>query len=124
LRYTDDFVIISTDRLYLEELIPTISEFLNISLKLELHPKKVTIRKFDHGIDFLGYVVRPHHVLLRNKTKKRIFKKVKAKSEKYSKGLTDGKSIEQSLQSYLGVLSHADAFDISEKLKNDFWFWG
>jgi len=90
---------------------------------LELHPKKIVIRKQSQGIDFLGYVILPHYRLLRTKTKKRIFKKLKMRIAQYKTGKIDNKSLNQSLQSYLGVLSHADTHKLKEKLLNQFWFW-
>jgi len=41
----------------------------------------------------------------------------------YKTGKIDNKSLNQSLQSYLGVLSHADTHKLKEKLLNQFWFW-
>lgn len=123
IRYTDDFVIVAEDKLYLENLIAPIRSFLLDKLALELHPKKVTIRKFHQGIDFLGYIVLPHHRLLRIKTKQRIFRKLKKRVEEYKIGAISKQTLEQSLQSYLGVLSHADTYKLSNELKNQFWFW-
>ena len=123
IRYTDDFVIGTEDKLYLENLIAPIRFFLSDKLALELHPKKVTIRKFHQGIDFLGYIVLPHHRLLRTKTKQRIFRKLKKRVEEYKKGVVNKQTLEQSLQSYLGVLSHANTYILEQKLKNQFWFW-
>lgn len=123
LRYTDDFVIISDSKEYLEKLIPSISQFLKEKLGLKLHPNKVTIRKFHQGIDFLGYVVLPHYQQLRTKTKKRIFGKVYWRVLEEKQGRISAETLEQSLQSYLGVLSHANSHKLSQKLKNQFWFW-
>ncbi len=123
IRYTDDFIIVSEDKLYLENLIKSIRSFLSDKLALELHPKKITIRKFHQGIDFLGYIVLPHHRLLRTKTRQRIFKKLEKRIEEYKKGAMNKQTLEQSLQSYLGVFSHADAYKLSNELKNQFWFW-
>ena len=123
IRYTDDFVIGAKDKLYLETLLIPIRSFLPDKLALELHSKKVTIRKFHQGIDFLGYIVLPHHRLLRTKTRKRIFRKLKKRVEEYKKGTITKQTLEQSLQSYLGVLSHADTYKLSNELKNQFWFW-
>jgi retron-type reverse transcriptase len=53
-RYCDDFIIVSEDRNYLEELILKISEFLEVRLKLSLHPAKISIKTFASGVDFLG----------------------------------------------------------------------
>ncbi|MCX6720660.1 MAG: reverse transcriptase/maturase family protein [Candidatus Staskawiczbacteria bacterium] len=122
-RYTDDFVIISNDKTYLENLIASISSFLSDKLSLKLHPKKVSICKFRQGIDFLGYIVLPHYRLLRTKTKNRIIKKLKNRVEEYKNKIIDKKSLEQSLNSYLGVLSHADTHGLEQYLKNQFWFW-
>ncbi len=40
-RYTDDFVIVSSNAKYLQKLLPPIQEFLENNLKLKLHPNKV-----------------------------------------------------------------------------------
>jgi retron-type reverse transcriptase len=123
IRYTDDFVIVAENKLYLENLIPPIRSFLSDKLALELHPKKITIRKFHQGIDFLGYIVLPHHRLLRTKTRQRIFRKLKKRIDEYKMGVISEQTLEQSLQSYLGVFSHADTYELSNELKNQFWFW-
>lgn len=122
-RYTDDFVIASENRDYLENLIIEIQFYLLSELGLELHPKKIIIRKFNQGVDFLGYLVLPHYRLLRTKTKKRIFKKLKQRIFEYRSDLISRQTLEQSLQSYLGVLSHANTYKLSQELKNQFWFW-
>lgn len=107
----------------LENLIAPIRSFLSNKLALELHPKKVIIRKFHRGIDFLGYVVLPHYRLLRTKTRQRIFKKIGKRIEEHKQGIISQETLEQSLNSYLGVLSHADAYELEQELKNQFWFW-
>ena len=123
LRYTDDFVILAENRRHLEELITPINSFLKHKLHLELHPNKVSIRKFGQGIDFLGYVVLPYHLQLRTKTKNRVFRKLEMRIKEYKDGQIPYKTVEQSLQSYLGVLSHADTYTLNQQLKNQFWFW-
>jgi len=80
------------------------------NLILELHPRKISIRCLDNGIDFLGYIVLPYYILPRTKTKRRIFIKLKRK--------VGSENFNQSLQSYLGYLKHANAFDVSQNLKN------
>jgi hypothetical protein len=122
-RYTDDFIIISQNEDYLKQIIPTLQNFLSENLKLELHPKKITIKKFHQGVDFLGYVNFPHHRLLRTKTKKRILRKIKKNLYNFENGSISKNTFDSSMHSYLGVLSHADAYELSEDLKNNFWFW-
>jgi len=110
IRYTDDFVIIDENRERLFYWLSRIKQFLSNELLLKLHPNKIFIRKYRQGIDFLGYIQFPHHRILRRKTKKRIFKKIKRGAS------------EHSLHSYLGVLSHANEYKFSEEIKNLFWF--
>lgn len=123
LRYTDDFVIVENDQSKLIELLPKIENYLNNSLKLEIHPNKVSIRKYSQGIDFLGYVILPNCIKMRAKTKNRIFKKLKERVSEYKFGDISQYTLEQSLNSYLGTLLHANSFKVQEKLKNNFWFW-
>jgi RNA-directed DNA polymerase len=75
-RYTDDFVIVSSNTPYLNELLPKIEDFLKTHLQLELHPNKIGIVRLHRGIDFLGYVIRPYHIHVRTKTRRRIWKRL------------------------------------------------
>lgn len=106
LRYADDFVIISCNRTHLEGLIPEIKCYLTDNLRLQLHDRKVMINKFNRGIDYLGYVIFPYHKVLRTKTKRRVVRKVKEKKFQFDQQKISEKKLEQSVQSYFGILSH------------------
>lgn len=123
IRYTDDFVIVSHNERYLHSLLPLMRYFLEITLHLSLHPHKVSIRKFRQGIDFLGYIVLPHHRQMRLKTKRRMLRKLEDRVNAMVAGLLSEERAAQSLQSYLGVLSHADCYRLSQDLRNQYWFW-
>jgi len=109
-RYADDFVVVCSNPDFLRELVTPIKSFLTIKLDLELHPQKIQIRKFRQGVDFLGYVVLPHYIVLRTMTKKRMFKKIGAAGERLELGNINGESFNQSLQSYYGMLKHCDGY--------------
>jgi retron-type reverse transcriptase len=119
IRYCDDFAILDCDREQLVKLIPIMQGFLSQRLKLSLHPNKVIIRKLSQGIDFLGYVVVPHATVLRTKTKRRTFRKLEQKICAYNSGNISEENLNHSLQSYLGILSHANA----HRLRNDLLAW-
>ncbi len=106
IRYADDFVIFSENKNYLENLISKISKFLEIQLKLSLHPDKVSIKTFDSGVDFLGWVNFPHNRVLRTTTKRRMFRKITA----------DAKI--ESINSYLGLLKYGNTHKLKQKLLN------
>ena len=116
LRYCDDFIILGEGEKHLKNLVPKISQFLEEKLQLMLHPNKISIQKNIQGIDFLGYVVFPHHRVLRTKTKKRIVKKMQKKREDLKNKKISEKAFNQSLQSYSGVLKHCKGHKIQQKL--------
>jgi RNA-directed DNA polymerase len=118
LRYTDDFVVVSDDIGYLKSLVSKVQEFLRNDLALELHPSKLSIGKFAQGADFLGYVLLPHYIRLRTKTRRRIERKLGERIYRYTDGIIPAESLNQSLQSYLGVLSHANCYLLERELVN------
>lgn len=117
-RYADDFIIVHSDAAYLEKITILIEEFLKTKLNLELHPRKIQIRKLKQGVDFLGYVILPHYTALRTKTKKRMFKKIKLNKEKLKQGIISEESFSQSMQSYYGMLKHCNGYKLKAKLAN------
>ncbi len=123
LRYADDFILLYQNKEELTKYMESIRHFLAEKLKLSLHPRKVSLRKFSWGIDFVGYVALPHHQVLRTKTKKRIFRKISRKVKDYRRGEIGEVTLNQSIQSYLGILKHADAYKLEQELKNKIGFW-
>lgn len=101
IRYADDFVFLSEDRMWLESLIPRIELFLKDRLALSLHPDKVSIKSLSSGVDFLGWVHFPDHRILRTSSKRRLIRNV----------TTDPHDAR--LQSYRGMLSHGNAHMLS-----------
>lgn len=122
-RYTDDFIIVSENMEYLKNIIKPIKVFLETILNLNLHPNKVQILKVTGGIDFLGSILFPHHRLIRKKTRKRMMRKLKDKVKLHKRGLISKENLDQTLQSYLGILSHSSSHQLSIEIQNQFWFW-
>lgn len=121
LRYTDDVAVVADNRRELEKLLPAVSNFLETHLALKLHPNKSILHSVCQGMDFLGYVVFQQYRLVRSKTKHRMFRKLGERENEYHSGLVTAKRFWQSLQSYLGVLSHANTHKLRESLLNEFW---
>lgn len=104
IRYADDFVILSDNKDYLMGLVGLIDNFLTQELKLTLHPDKLFIRTINSGLDFLGWVNFVDHRVLRTKTKRRMFKRLRVNSRP------------ESVNSYLGLLSHGNGYKVSRRL--------
>lgn len=106
LRYTDDFILLHEDRRVLEDFLPRIKTFLKNELNLELHPGKIEFRKLNQGIDFLGYVVFPKHIKLRDRMKDKMMKK-----------LQQSIPLNSQMNSYLGLLSHCEGYELGQQIR-------
>ncbi len=111
IRYADDFVILSENKIDLQKLIKPLADFLNSELRLVLHPDKIFIKTIGSGVDFLGWNLFPEYRTLRQTTEKRMFGKIKENPSPLS------------LKSYLGLLSHGNTYKTRQKLLNDYWLW-
>lgn len=105
IRYADDFVILSQDKQYLENLQNQINTFLLTNLKLQLHPNKVFIKTISSGVDFLGFVHFSYHRVLRTSTKRRMWR-----------NLEKNQYAVQSISSYVGMLKWGNGWKLKEKL--------
>ena len=100
-RYSDDFAVVSHDRAYLVLIAEMARRFLKHHLNLDLHEKKLIIRKYLQGVDFLGYVLFPTHTIVRTRTKRRMLKRI-----------ASGTLNESSLHSYEGMLGHCNGYNL------------
>ena len=108
-RYADDFAFLSDDKEWLINALPCVREVLQKRLCLQLHPDKVSLKTIASGIDLLGWVHFSDHRVLRTRTKRRIFQRLKLSPT------------EAALQSYLGVLGHGNATRIRDQLLGEYW---
>jgi len=109
IRYADDFLVLSTDKKWLEDIIPQIRAFLLEKLNLTLHPTKIFLKTHNSGVDFLGWNNFPDYKRLREKTKQRMFKKIV------------DRPLPEVYQSYLGLLGHGDTRNVQNDLQNVYW---
>lgn len=110
IRYADDFVIFSQDKAWLQIVLLQIQAFLKLRLELDLHPNKVSITTLASGVDFLGWVHFPDHRVLRTTTKRRMLKNIRQKEGK-----------KETVQSYLGMLRHGDAYTLREDIEKKYF---
>ncbi|QEP43796.1 RNA-directed DNA polymerase [Ectothiorhodospiraceae bacterium BW-2] len=66
IRYVDDFILLHPDRGQLQQWQHAISDFLAKRLQLQLKASP-PLRPIHNGADFLGYIVRPHYLLVRRR---------------------------------------------------------
>lgn len=125
LRYVDDFVLVHHDRLQLEQWQTEIESFIATELKLRLKPD-IRLRRLCDGIDFLGYIVRPSHTLVRRRVLAHAKQALAAWEEKHVRGqeisATPGelRTIKSTVASYTGHFRHADSYRLQCALRNRF----
>jgi hypothetical protein len=111
-RYVDDFIIISDDRGKLCLSIKIIDDFLNKNLNLKIHPKKIYLQPIYSGVDYLGYFIKPTHILVRQKVvgrfKSRLYK-INA-LETITKDHAEG--VLPMINSYYGHFRHAQSYNL------------
>jgi RNA-directed DNA polymerase len=114
IRYVDDFVILSDDIYQLKIWKKEIEDFLINVLKLTPHPKKTISQKLSNGIDFLGYYIKPTHILVRRrvvnnfKRKLNMFSYTLQRNEKNPNFKQLLSKVQASINSYYGIFQMAD----------------
>lgn len=66
-RYVDDWVIIAQSLAELRGYERAIVEFVESPLNLTIQSKKTILGRASDGVDFVGYIVRPHYILVRRR---------------------------------------------------------
>ncbi len=118
IRYCDDFIIAEVSLEILLKYIETIRAVLHEELLLDLHPKKVEIRKIHSGIDFLGYVSLPHYAVIRTSTKNRMLRKLHEAKKQRDSGVISKAKFDSIVASYSGMLKHCKGKKILDQIKD------
>ena len=71
-RYADDIIILSNNKQFLHNILIAIKYYLNLNLKLSLKNNYQIFPIEKRGIDFVGYVFKSSHILLRKRIKNRL----------------------------------------------------
>ena len=106
-RYVDDFYVVGHDWDWLESLVVPASRFLRERLGLSVHTGKTQVISVDKGIGFLGGFVLPYRTYISRDTLQRMDDKLFALEQ-----CGDRDHIAKALNSYCGVLSHWDSFNV------------
>jgi RNA-directed DNA polymerase len=125
LRYVDDFVLVHESREQLVVWQAQIVAFLRDRLRLELKDD-VKLRPLSSGCDFLGYVIYPHHTVVRRRVIAHAREKLTAWRNQHVRGSRiratpaqlDG--LRSVWRSYDGHFSHANSFRLKERFSREF----
>lgn len=115
-RYMDDTVILSTDKLYLKSLLQKLTLF--IQSKLHLQFSKWYIENIKKGLNFVGYRIFRTHTLIRKSSVIRCKRKVKIYlyTEEYDK-------LYRSLTSWYGHIQWANSYNLKQYIERIINLW-
>ena len=99
-RYVDDIVILGTDGSTLHDIYQNLCEFAETNLGLNFHNNKKEINTVDKGINFVGYIVKPHNMYIRRSTINNI----------PTEASFDFDTTRSTINSYFGMLRHANTY--------------
>jgi len=125
-RYVDDLAIVHQDKEYLKSIIPLLKKYLEKNLALKLHPKKIYLQHYSKGASFLGTIIKPHRIYIRNRTKGSFYNKLQCYKKLFAlrQDKLNKKNIQKllsSINSYLGIMKHYNTYKLRKKmLKQDF----
>lgn len=103
-RYADDMVILSDNKEQLHQVLDKIRRYLQENLKLQVKDNYQVFPVDARGIDFVGYVFRHTHTLLRKSIK-----------QSFARMLSRNKN-PQSIASYRGWAVHCNSKNLLKKL--------
>ena len=118
IRYMDDVIILSCDKVQLREWKDRIGEFLETELELNLN-NKTCIRPIGQGIEFVGYRVWADRVVLRKSTTLRIKRSLSGVRRLYENGRMPLEKVTEIFTCYIGMLKHTDSQALIDKLYED-----
>ena len=118
-RYVDDVVVVHRDRAFLAALIPVAADYLERELGLTLHPRKIYLQHYAHGVQYLGVVIKPHRTYIANRTKGNFYLAVEQHNriaEHHRPTRAERVAFRGSMNSYLGLLAHYDTYRLRRRL--------
>ena len=120
IRYVDDFVLFDESKERLEWLNTQMEHYLHTNLKLFLR-EDTKLKKHSAGLDFLGYIIRPNYMLVRQRVVNN-YKKKKAKylqsyeEQKGNMSLSEIKAFLSVKASFASHTKHANSYNLNQKI--------
>lgn len=98
-RYMDDLIFILPKEKSIKSIISLINEYL-LKLNMKLNPKKTKHNKLENGVNFVGYIIKPFSIYIRNSTKNKAKLAVNPKS----------------INSYFGMMTHLNCYNLRKSI--------
>ncbi len=114
-RYVDDFVFCSNDRLLLQDARLAVEEYL-VKLRLKIHPIKSQLFETKKGANFLGFRVFPDTIRVRQESLRRGRRRLRCLQRKCANGEIELAKLSRSVQSWVAHLEHGDTWNLRQAM--------
>lgn len=121
IRYMDDIIILWPDKNELFQILAEIKRFLDEELRLELN-KKTCIRPAWLPVTFVGAQITAKKIVMRKSTRKRMFRRMKFIKGLFEAGKIPFEKVNNTMQSYFGLIQHFTAGNLLRKIIDEFSF--
>lgn len=111
-RYADDMVFLHQDKKELRKIYKEINTYLKDELKLEIKRNYQIFPTQIRGIDFVGYVFRNSHTLIRKSIKQNFCRKI----AKLLKRKLNNKEFKQGIAAWLGWCKYSNSINLLNKI--------
>lgn len=119
-RYVDDMLFVSRDKTFLAGLPSLVDAYLRDALSLHIHPKKMYLQPIEKGVIFLGKMILPHRMYLKNATKGNLYRTIQkwidVERRQGKLSLRQAKSVRACLDSYRGIFASCNAHRLERKM--------
>ena len=119
-RYMDDMICIVDGKFAAQKLKEEMCNFLVDRLNMAANPKKSQIFPLDQGVNAYGYKIWTSHRLVRNDSKKKAKRRIKAMDKKLSAGIIEQSEVTQSVNSWLGHTRHSNSYNLVKKIYKNY----
>lgn len=116
LRYMDDFVLLSADKVVLRDALSKIRVFLKGELLLELKERHVQLAPVNQGVPFLGFRVYPATIRLQKERFLRLKKRYQRATRFYLGGGLNEEEYSQKLRSWAEFLKNGHTLRLRQAL--------
>lgn len=119
-RYADDMFIICESKAEAKRVLMLCEEFINNELNLKLNQRKTKIFPIEQGVNYVGYKIYHTHMLLRNESKRKVKRRLKAYQKLLKENKITKEKLEQMLNSWKGHADYANSYNFYNKLVEKF----
>lgn len=115
-RYMDDMNVVVDGKEGAQLLMKQMCSFLREKLNLVENPQKSQIFPLKQGVNAYGYKIWTTHMKIRDDSKRRVKRRIKAMDRKMRSGEMTVEEVRQPINSWIGHARHSNSYNLCKKI--------